>query len=84
ANLLAGRLQRSPAATFRSLVADAGTPGVTVARFLAILELYRSDLVVFEQLDPLAELVIRWVGAAVEEVEVSDEYDRATGEETGD
>jgi len=74
-NLVADRLQRTPATTFRALVADSESTMITVARFLAILELYRSDLVVFDQLDPLAELVIRWVGPATEEVSVSDEYD---------
>jgi len=82
ANLMADRLQRTPATTFRSLVADAESTMVWVARFLAVLELYRSDLVVFEQLDPLAELVIRWVGAAAEEITVSDEYDDHTEGDT--
>lgn len=75
ANLMADRLQRTPATTFRALVADAESTMVIVARFLAVLELYRSDLVVFEQLDPLAELVIRWVGEATDEISVTDEYD---------
>jgi len=76
ANLVADRLQHTAATSFRALVADAESTLVTVARFLAILELFRADLVVFEQLDPLSELVIRWVGAAVEEVDISDEYDK--------
>jgi len=76
ANLVAARLQRTAATTFRALVADAGSLMVTVARFLVVLELYRADLVVFEQLNPLAELVIRWVGPATEEVAIDDEYDR--------
>ena len=84
ANLMADRLQRTPATTFRALVADAESTMVWVARFLAVLELYRSDLVVFEQLDPLAELVIRWVGAATEEITVSDEYDDHTEGDTDD
>jgi segregation and condensation protein A len=36
-----------------------------VARFLALLELYRQQRVVFEQLTPLGELSVRWTGAAV-------------------
>jgi len=76
ANLMADRLQRCTATSFRALIADSGSTAVTVARFLAVLELFRADLVVFEQLDPMSELVIRWVGASVDEVEVSDEYDR--------
>jgi segregation and condensation protein A len=31
-----------------------------VARFLAILELYRGDFLGFEQLEPLGELTVRW------------------------
>jgi segregation and condensation protein A len=46
--------------TFRQLVAGAAQKGVVVARFLAILELYRAAAVSFEQLEPLGELTIRW------------------------
>jgi len=76
ANLMADRLQHCTATSFRALTADAGSTAVTVARFLAVLELFRADLVVFEQLDPMSELVIRWVGASIDEVEISDEYDQ--------
>ena len=31
-----------------------------IARFLAVLELYRLEAIVFEQLDPLGALVVRW------------------------
>ena len=83
ANLVADRLQRTSVTTFRALVADAESTMVTVARFLAILELFRSDLVVFEQLDPLAELVIRWVGENTEEISITDEYDDLEGDTDG-
>ncbi len=83
ANLLADRLQRTSTTTFRALAADAASTLVVVARFLAVLELFRSDLVVFEQLDALSELVIRWVGQAVDQVEVSDEYDQAGADQAG-
>jgi len=33
-----------------------------VARFLALLDLYREDLVGFDQGDPLGELRVRWTG----------------------
>jgi segregation and condensation protein A len=33
-----------------------------VARFLALLELYREALIAFEQVDPLGELHVRWMG----------------------
>jgi len=75
ANLVAGRLQKNETMTFRALVADAESLPVTVARFLAVLELYRGDMVTFEQLDSFGDLVIRWVGAETDEVTISDEYD---------
>jgi segregation and condensation protein A len=46
--------------TFRQLIAGAELKGVIVARFLAVLELYRANAVSFEQLEPLGELSIRW------------------------
>jgi segregation and condensation protein A len=47
-----------------------------VARFLALLELYRQQRVVFEQLTPLGELSVRWTGVAVEDEDptVEEEY----------
>jgi len=81
AQLVADRLQRGRASTFRSLVADAASRAVTVARFLALLELFRADLVAFEQLGPMAELVIRWTGPDTDEIGISDEYDRSPAEE---
>jgi len=46
--------------TFRHLIAGADAMGVIVARFLAVLELYRADAISFDQLEPLGELTIRW------------------------
>ncbi|MDQ1129017.1 ScpA family protein [Microbacterium sp. SORGH_AS_0888] len=46
--------------TFRELVAGVTAPGVVVARFLSILELYRHAALSFEQLEPLGELTLRW------------------------
>lgn len=46
--------------TFRDLVAGATQPGVVVARFLSVLELYRHAALSFEQLEPLGELTLRW------------------------
>jgi segregation and condensation protein A len=81
ANLVADRIQRFPAITFRALVADSESRLMTVARFLAILELFRADLVVLEQLDTFSDLVIRWVGAPTQEVEIHDDYDTTAPEE---
>ena len=60
AGLLVRRLRDGGPATFRELVADAGAPGVVIARFLAVLELYRRAAVALEQATPLGELTVRW------------------------
>ncbi|KQR92369.1 MAG: segregation/condensation protein A [Microbacterium ginsengisoli] len=46
--------------SFRELVAGVAQPGIVVARFLSILELYRHAALSFEQLEPLGELTLRW------------------------
>jgi len=46
--------------TFRQLVAGVEQKGVVIARFIAILELYRGAAISFEQLEPLGELTLRW------------------------
>ncbi|MCU1544890.1 MAG: segregation/condensation protein [Microbacteriaceae bacterium] len=53
-------LRRHGTLTFRELIAGADVKGVIVARFLAVLELYRHAAIGFEQLEPLGELSIRW------------------------
>ncbi len=45
---------------FRELVVGVAQTGVVVARFLAVLELYRHAALSFEQLEPLGELTLRW------------------------
>jgi segregation and condensation protein A len=62
ARLLASRLRRDGPATFRDLVADAGSTPVVVGRFLALLELFHHGSVAFTQLVPLGELTVRWTG----------------------
>ena len=68
-------LRKAGRVTFRSLVSDANSTLVVVARFLALLELYREGVVRFEQVISLGELQITWVGSADGEVRVSDEFD---------
>lgn len=46
--------------TFRELIAGAEVTGVIIARFLAVLELYRVASITFDQVEPLGELTIRW------------------------
>ena len=68
-------LRKAGRVTFRSLVSDASSTLVVVARFLALLELYREGVVRFEQVISLGELQITWTGSADGEVRVSDEFD---------
>jgi segregation and condensation protein A len=72
AAVLRDRLEREGQATFRSLVADCGHTREVVARFLALLDLYRSAVVVFDQVDPLGELCVLWTGDAQQSVAVTD------------
>ncbi|MGW6375100.1 segregation and condensation protein A [Rhodococcus sp. NPDC055112] len=49
-------------ATFGDLVAGCDLTVQIVARFLALLELYRERAVAFEQPEPLGELMVSWTG----------------------
>ncbi len=62
AQLLAGRLRTQRRATFRALTGDCAGTYEVVARFLALLELYREQAVSFEQIQPLGELHVTWIG----------------------
>ena len=68
-------LRRSTSLSFRNLIADADTALVIVARFLALLDLYRQGVLRFNQVIALGELQISWTGSLDGEVEVSDEFD---------
>ncbi|CAB4701030.1 unannotated protein [freshwater metagenome] len=68
-------LRRTGKSTFRHLISDATSTLVVVARFLALLELYREGVVRFEQVIALGELAVTWTGSASGEIEVSDEFD---------
>jgi segregation and condensation protein A len=61
------QLIRAGTATFRALTADCGHTLEVVARFLALLELYRQRRVTFDQLTPLGELHVRWTGGSAAE-----------------
>lgn len=60
AAVVVGMLRHGEPLSFRQLVAGADQKGVVVARFLAVLELYRHAAIAFEQLEPLGELTLRW------------------------
>jgi segregation and condensation protein A len=68
-------LRKSKTLSFRSLIADAGSTLVVVARFLSLLDLYRQGVLRFDQVAALGELQISWIGSEFGEIEISDEFD---------
>jgi segregation and condensation protein A len=62
AALVVDRLKRGGTMTFRALCGDSPDTLTTVARFLALLELFREGAVAFEQARALGELSVRWTG----------------------
>lgn len=62
AAIVVSLLRTGGAHNFRELVIGVSERGVIVARFLAILELYRRGAVGFEQADPLGDLFVEWAG----------------------
>ncbi|WP_374727363.1 segregation and condensation protein A [Haloactinomyces albus] len=65
-------------ADFAELVGDCEHSLEVVARFLALLELYRETAVLFEQEDPLGELVVHWVGGDLQQARADAEAARAS------
>jgi segregation and condensation protein A len=53
-------LRRGEPMSFRQLIAGADEMGVIVARFLAVLELYRQGSIAYDQIEPLGELTLHW------------------------
>jgi len=68
-------LRKSRTLSFRSLIADAGSTLVVVARFLSLLDLYRQGVLRFDQVAALGDLQISWIGSEIGEIEISDEFD---------
>ncbi|WP_350227280.1 segregation and condensation protein A [Agromyces marinus] len=56
-------LRRGDPVTFRRLIAGVDRPGIVVARFLAVLELYRHAAIGFDQVEPLGELTLHWAAS---------------------
>ncbi len=63
AAILASMLKERGTLVFGELVADAASHLVVVARFLALLEMYREQVIAFSQDAPLQELAVRWLAA---------------------
>ena len=68
-------LRHSKTLSFRNLISDADSTLVIVARFLALLDLYRQGVLRFDQVIALGELQISWTGSLEGEVEITDEFD---------
>ena len=75
AALLLERLQQLGQASFRTLTEDAPDVLTVVARFLALLELYRERVLLFDQPEALGELLVQWIGEEGAEIQVSEEFD---------
>lgn len=83
AGLIAARLQAAGRLSFAELVADADSTLVVVARFLALLEMYRDRAVTFEQDTPLGDLQVQWDPTAADELPVlsgESDFDQEPGE----
>lgn len=61
--LIVARLRRAGQLTFTELIDDARNTGEIVARFLGVLELYRNDAIVLDQVDPLGPFSVRWTAS---------------------
>ncbi|WP_306419849.1 segregation and condensation protein A [Streptomyces capoamus] len=77
AGIVVARLRELGEASFRALVQDTDDTLTVVARFLALLELYREKAVALDQETALGELLVRWTGGNGDETPVvTDEFDR--------
>ncbi|MGW2842273.1 segregation and condensation protein A [Streptomyces sp. NPDC001493] len=76
AGIVVALLRESGGASFRELTEDAADTLTVVARFLALLELYREKAVALDQEEALGELLVRWCGGEDAEPVVTDEFDR--------
>ncbi|MEV6129607.1 ScpA family protein [Streptomyces violaceusniger] len=76
AEVVVARLRELGEATFSTLTEDAPDVLTVVARFLALLELYRERAVLLDQPEALGSLMVRWTGEAGREPLVTDEFDQ--------
>lgn len=78
AGIVVALLRERGEASFEALTADAADTLTVVARFLALLELYRERAVSLDQEEALGRLMVRWTGGDGDtEPAVTDEFDRA-------
>ncbi|MEU1518857.1 segregation/condensation protein A [Streptomyces sp. NPDC005811] len=78
AGIVVARLRELGEASFRTLVEDTDDTLTVVARFLALLELYREKAVALDQETALGELLVRWTAGDGDAAQptVTDEFDR--------
>ncbi|WP_420719405.1 segregation/condensation protein A, partial [Streptomyces sp. RTd22] len=79
AEVVVGRLRELGEASFAALTEDAPDVLTVVARFLALLELYRERAVLLDQPEALGSLLVRWTGGGAEDGQgplVTDEFDQ--------
>ncbi|RSN83903.1 segregation/condensation protein A [Streptomyces sp. WAC 05379] len=77
AGIVVARLKELGEVSFQALVEDTDDTLTVVARFLALLELYREKAVALDQETALGELLVRWTGGEGDEAPmVTDEFDR--------
>ncbi|MFD7061092.1 segregation and condensation protein A [Streptomyces sp. NPDC059906] len=77
AGIVVARLRELGEAGFHVLVQDTQDTLTVVARFLALLELYREKAVELDQETALGDLLVRWTGGDGEtQPSVTDEFDR--------
>ncbi|MEV7571173.1 segregation and condensation protein A [Streptomyces tanashiensis] len=70
-------LRERGTAVFRELIEDAGDTLTVVARFLALLELYREKAVALDQETALGDLTVSWTGGETDPAAaVTDEFDQ--------
>jgi segregation and condensation protein A len=80
AEVVVAMLRERGRASFRELSQDAPDTLTVVARFLALLELYREKAVALDQEEALGELTVVWAGGGAEAVAVTDEFDQVVEE----
>jgi segregation and condensation protein A len=73
--LVVEALRKGRTVSFRTLIQEADSTLVVVARFLALLDLYRQGALRFEQVVALGELQISWIGSDEGEILASSEFD---------
>ncbi|MFF3305592.1 segregation/condensation protein A [Streptomyces sp. NPDC002908] len=80
AEIVVARLRAEGEISFADLTGDAADTLTVVARFLALLELYREKAVALDQEEALGDLMVRWAGGEGAEPVVTDEFDQEVPE----